>query len=257
MSRAAHRRALPALDRHRNLPHAGHARPAPGAMSVGPRAPHRGPAGGDHHRDERPDTRNEQVLLAELTELAAELEADAAASLYRFGASRAYYGIVQERLDALDEESFPASTPGRGFLQRRLAPAMRTCRSIEERQANLSRKLTRATRCCAPGSMSRSRTEPRAAGFDEQPRTTAAAAAADGRRPVGRGSLLLCRRPDRLSGQGNVSVFGKVEAKPEHVTAGSVPIAIVVVWWLVRWCGARRTDVAEVASRRERLRSVI
>ncbi|RYF97341.1 MAG: DUF3422 family protein, partial [Caulobacteraceae bacterium] len=30
------------------------------------------------------------------------------------------------------------------FLERRLAPAMRTCQSIEERQANLSRKLTRA-----------------------------------------------------------------------------------------------------------------
>ena len=31
------------------------------------------------------------------------------------------------------------------FLERRLAPAMRTCQSVEERQANLSRKLTRAT----------------------------------------------------------------------------------------------------------------
>ncbi|MFX6170878.1 DUF3422 family protein, partial [Acinetobacter baumannii] len=31
------------------------------------------------------------------------------------------------------------------FLERRLAPAMRTCQSVEERQANLSRKLARAT----------------------------------------------------------------------------------------------------------------
>ena len=30
------------------------------------------------------------------------------------------------------------------FLQRRVAPAMRTCQMLEERQANLSRKLTRA-----------------------------------------------------------------------------------------------------------------
>jgi Protein of unknown function (DUF3422) len=37
-----------------------------------------------------PEKRNSQALLAELTELAAELEADAAASFYRFGASRAY-----------------------------------------------------------------------------------------------------------------------------------------------------------------------
>ena len=89
--------------------------------------------------------RNSQTLLAELTELAAELEADAASSLYRFGASRAYDGIVLERLDALDEEVVPGHDTWAGFLQRRLAPAMRTCRSIEERQANLSRKLTRAT----------------------------------------------------------------------------------------------------------------
>jgi uncharacterized membrane-anchored protein len=39
------------------------------------------------------------VLLADLTGLAAELEADAAASLYRFGASRAYDGIVQGAVD--------------------------------------------------------------------------------------------------------------------------------------------------------------
>ncbi len=33
------------------------------------------------------ESRNSQALLADLTELAAELEAEAAASLYRFGAS--------------------------------------------------------------------------------------------------------------------------------------------------------------------------
>ena len=89
--------------------------------------------------------RDNQELLAELTELAAELEADAAASLYRFGASRAYDGIVEERLQALAEEPVPGHDTLAAFLQRRVAPAMRTCRSVEERQANLSRKLTRAT----------------------------------------------------------------------------------------------------------------
>ncbi len=91
------------------------------------------------------EARDSQTLLADLTELAAELEADAAASLYRFGASRAYDGIVRERLDALDETVVPGYDTWAGFLQRRVAPAMRTCRSVEERQANLSRKLTRAT----------------------------------------------------------------------------------------------------------------
>ncbi len=89
--------------------------------------------------------RDSQTLLAELTELAAELEADAAASLYRFGASRAYHGIVEERLDALGEQAVSGYNTWAGFLRRRVAPAMRTCRSVEERQANLSRKLARAT----------------------------------------------------------------------------------------------------------------
>ncbi|MEX0404568.1 DUF3422 family protein [Aquibium sp. LZ166] len=88
--------------------------------------------------------RRNQDMLAELTELAAELEADAAASLYRFGASRAYHGIVEERLAALGEEPAPGGETWSAFLERRVAPAMRTCRSVEERQANLSRKLARA-----------------------------------------------------------------------------------------------------------------
>lgn len=91
------------------------------------------------------ESRDSQKLLAELTGLAAELEADAAASLYRFGASRAYDGIVDERLAALAEDVVPGHDTWAAFLQRRVAPAMRTCRSVEERQANLSRKLTRAT----------------------------------------------------------------------------------------------------------------
>ena len=46
---------------------------------------------------------------------------------------------------ALAEQVVPGYETWAGFLQRRVAPAMRTCRSVEERQANLSRKLTRAT----------------------------------------------------------------------------------------------------------------
>ncbi len=84
-------------------------------------------------------------MLGEITRLAAELEASAALSLYRFGASRAYYGIVKERVAALDEVSVSGFETLGSFLEKRLAPAMRTCKSVEERQANLSRKLSRAT----------------------------------------------------------------------------------------------------------------
>ncbi|MBO6724979.1 MAG: DUF3422 family protein [Rhizobiaceae bacterium] len=86
-----------------------------------------------------------EELLGHLTELAAELEAQAASSLFRFGASRAYYEIVTERLEALKEKPHEGGESWATFLTRRVAPAMRTCRSVEDRQANLSRRLTRAT----------------------------------------------------------------------------------------------------------------
>jgi uncharacterized membrane-anchored protein len=83
-------------------------------------------------------------LLSRLTELAAELEGGAAASLFRFGATRAYDELVRLRLDAIGEKAVPGQTTLSGFLSRRLAPAIRTCVTTEERQANLSRKLARA-----------------------------------------------------------------------------------------------------------------
>lgn len=91
------------------------------------------------------DRRDSDVLLTELTMLAAELEASVAANLYRFGASRAYYEIVEERLAALSEEAVSGYCTWRDFLIRRIAPAMRTCQSVKERQAKLSDNLTRAT----------------------------------------------------------------------------------------------------------------
>lgn len=96
------------------------------------------------HRMRTMEAGDAEELLNEFTSLAAQLEADAASSLYRFGASRAYDEIVNDRLSALDEQPIPGFDTWTGFLGRRLAPAMRTCRAIEERQANLSRKLSRA-----------------------------------------------------------------------------------------------------------------
>ncbi|MFT2215643.1 DUF3422 family protein [Rhizobium giardinii] len=84
-------------------------------------------------------------LLDDLSDLAAELEAGAAMSLYRFGATTAYYEIVLERIKSLNEASVSGYETLGTFLERRLAPAVRTCSSVEARQANLSRKLSRAT----------------------------------------------------------------------------------------------------------------
>jgi uncharacterized membrane-anchored protein len=83
-------------------------------------------------------------LLDELMELAAELEAGAAASLFRFGASRAYNEIVHLRLQTIGERKVAHFPTWSSFLARRMAPAMRTCATTEARQAELSEKLARA-----------------------------------------------------------------------------------------------------------------
>ncbi len=92
-------------------------------------------------RDEK--GRDSEHLLADLIALAADLEAGAAASLYRFGASRAYDEIVAQRINVIGERPIPGYETWSGFLKRRLGPAIRTCRAVEDRQASLSGKLAR------------------------------------------------------------------------------------------------------------------
>jgi uncharacterized membrane-anchored protein len=84
-----------------------------------------------------------EELLNKINTIAAELETDAAASLFRFGASRAYGGIVEDRIEALGNKTMPGQISIGTYLDRSLPPALRTCASVENRQANLSRKLAR------------------------------------------------------------------------------------------------------------------
>ena len=83
-------------------------------------------------------------LLDELTLLAGEIESGAAATAFRFGASRAYAEIVGLRLKAMDEQPIEGYSSFTDFLARRMQPAMRTCLTLESRQQDLSRKLARA-----------------------------------------------------------------------------------------------------------------
>lgn len=84
------------------------------------------------------------ALLDELVALAAELEAGSTASLFRFGASRAYTEIVKLRLATIGEHAVPGFPTWQQFLDRRMAPAMRTCFTVEERQDKIARKLANA-----------------------------------------------------------------------------------------------------------------
>jgi uncharacterized membrane-anchored protein len=90
------------------------------------------------------DPESDRLLLAELSALAADVEAGAAASLFRFGASRAYEQIVEQRLQTVGERKVGGNSTWSSFLARRMKPALRTCAAMEARQSSLSLKLARA-----------------------------------------------------------------------------------------------------------------
>ena len=82
-------------------------------------------------------------LLDGLMRLAAQLEAETTRSAYRFSASRAYEGIIQQRLETLRERPVEGYPTFSAFLSRRMAPAMRTCHMMEDRQSRLADKVAR------------------------------------------------------------------------------------------------------------------
>ena len=90
------------------------------------------------------ELQNDQNLLNELSQLAADIERLAATSSYRFSAARAYYTLVQRRIAELREQRLAGHAPIQEFMERRLAPAMRTCESVNVRLSDLSERISRA-----------------------------------------------------------------------------------------------------------------
>ncbi len=82
-------------------------------------------------------------LLERLVALAAEVEAETAGTAYRFGATRAYSDLVEQRLSAIIENRVAGFGSIAGFLARRMNPAVSTCEMVERRLAQLSEKLAR------------------------------------------------------------------------------------------------------------------
>lgn len=87
----------------------------------------------------------ESDLLGELTGLAAGIENIAAQTTYRFDASQAYYGIVQQRLEQLRQQRIEGLQTFSEFLDSRLAPAIRTCEATQRRQTELADRAARLT----------------------------------------------------------------------------------------------------------------
>jgi uncharacterized membrane-anchored protein len=181
-------------------------------------------------------------LLDELTALAAEVEAGAAASVFRFGASRAYEEIVAQRLDTIGERGVGGQPTWSTFLARRMKPALRTCVTIEARQSNLSLKLARAA------NLLRTRVDVELEQQNQellksmntrtqlqlrlQTTVEGLSVAAVTYYVVGLFSYLVKAAHDT----------GRLPADPGLVTAVFVPVAALAIWWTVR--RIRRAHVA-------------
>ena len=88
---------------------------------------------------------NEREVLADLTNIAARIEAFRAHSTFRFSATRAYHQLVLTRLDELREDELSGHLTITEFMTRRLTPAVETCESVKDRLEDLSRRVDRAS----------------------------------------------------------------------------------------------------------------
>jgi len=88
---------------------------------------------------------DERDTLMRLTRLAAEAERTVGVTRYRFSAAAAYHALVIERIGELREARSEGLPTIGEFMERRLAPAMRTCESVAARQESLSQRIARAS----------------------------------------------------------------------------------------------------------------
>jgi uncharacterized membrane-anchored protein len=184
-------------------------------------------------------------LLDDLTALAAELEAGAAASFFRFGASRAYNDIVQLRLQTIGQRKVGGLQTWSSFLARRMAPAMRTCITTEERQENLSRKLSRAA------NLLRTRVDVE---VEQQNR--------DLLKSMNERTRLQLRLQTTVEGLSVAAISyyvvalfnylvkaahdaGVLRIEPSYAIAAFVPLAMLGIWWMVRRIRRRHISSAE------------
>jgi uncharacterized membrane-anchored protein len=87
---------------------------------------------------------DDELLLRDLSTLAAKLAKLTADTRYRMSATRAYAQLVEDRLQRMDVRRVPGYQTLSDFTERRLAPAVRTCESFSQRLDDLSDRALRA-----------------------------------------------------------------------------------------------------------------
>ena len=186
----------------------------------------------------------QRQLLDELTELAASIEGISAATNYRFAAARAYYTLVQRRIVELREERIEGYQTIGEFMERRMAPAMRTCEAVGQRIETLSGRLTRASQ------LLRARIEIQ---MEAQNRNLLAS--------MNRRARLQLRLQETVEGLSVAAIcyyvaslvgylakgakVGGVAVNPDVAVAVSIPVIAVLVWVGIRRLRRRLAHAAE------------
>jgi len=88
--------------------------------------------------------KTDEKLLDELSEFAAKVENMVSANYYRLAATRAYFGLVANRLAELRESPIESIPVLGGFLNRRLEPAKQTCDAAANWLDLLSNRVSHA-----------------------------------------------------------------------------------------------------------------
>ena len=86
---------------------------------------------------------DEPALLDRLTRLAGQVESQYAATHSRFSASKAYFELLDRRIDDISESRLAGMQTILEFMDRRLSPARSTCEWAARRQDGLSQRVSR------------------------------------------------------------------------------------------------------------------
>lgn len=179
------------------------------------------------HHDE------EAALLDRLTRLAGQVESLYASQHSRFSASRAYFELVDRRIQDIRETRMPGFQSIGEFMDRRLTPARSTCEWVARRQTALSERVSRMS------NLLRTRVD-----FQQEQSSQALLTAMNRRQGM---QLKLQATVEGLSvaaityyitGLMHYVAEG-LQAKgwiqdPTLVTALAVPVIALVVWWFTR-----------------------
>jgi uncharacterized membrane-anchored protein len=175
----------------------------------------------------------EAALLDRLTRLAGHVESAYASQHSRFSASRAYFELVDRRIQDIRETRIPGYQSIGEFMDRRLTPARSTCEWVARRQTALSERVSRMS------SLLRTRVD-----FQQEQSSQALLTAMNRRQGM---QLKLQTTVEGLSvaaityyitGLMHYIAEG-LQAKgviqdPTFVTALAVPVIAATVWWVTR-----------------------